>query len=162
MEGGVKVMMISVGAPKTRGIAAAIREYESRIPHYFKFEALQVRPSRLRAGADPAAVAEKESEALRARVPEGLQTIAVDERGITWSSEELAAYLGDLAVLGQSGAAFLIGGPAGLSERLRISADRVLSLSSFTLPHELARLVLAEQIYRAGTIHRGEPYHRGG
>ncbi len=114
------------------------------------------------AGGETSAIAAQESETLHRRVPEGLEVVAVDERGIAWGSEEFAAYLGDMAVLGKAGVAFLIGGPAGLSQELRVAADRVLSLSSFTLPHELARLVLTEQIYRAGTIQRGEPYHRGG
>jgi 23S rRNA (pseudouridine1915-N3)-methyltransferase len=88
--------------------------------------------------------------------------VAVDERGAAWSSEQLAAYLDSLGVQGKSGVAFLIGGPFGLSDDLRQASHRLLSLSAFTLPHELARLVLAEQIYRAGTIVRGEPYHKGG
>ncbi len=155
-------MLISVGAPKSPGLAAAIAEYESRIRRYFKFETAEVRPVALKAGSSTANVARKESEALLARVPAGLEVVAADERGEAWSSEQLAAYLERLGVEGREGAAFLIGGPAGLSEELRRRAHRVLALSSFTLPHELARLVLSEQIYRAGTIQRGEPYHRGG
>lgn len=157
----MKVLVISVGTAKSRGLATAIREYESRIANYFKFESLQVKAKRIAASATRSAIATEESESLHARVPDGLEVVAVDERGIAWSSEEFAAYLGDMAVLGKPGVAFLVGGPAGLSQDLRVGADRVLSLSSFTLPHELARLVLAEQIYRAGTIQRGEPYHRG-
>ncbi len=155
-------MVISVGAPRARGIAAAIAEYESRIPHYFKFETVEVRPQRLGGNVDRDTVVEKESGALLERVPDGLQVIVLDERGKSWSSEELARYLEDLAVHGQAGAALLIGGPLGTSQSLRERADHVLSLSSFTLPHEMARLLVAEQLYRAGTILRGEPYHRAG
>ncbi len=155
-------MLIAVGTPKSPTLAAAIAEYESRIRHYFKFEATEVRPVALRRGGDEDDVARKESEALLARVPGELAVVAVDERGEAWSSVRLAAYLEKLGVEGRDGAAFLVGGPAGLSEELRRRADRVVALSRLTLPHELARLVLAEQIYRAGTILRGEPYHRGG
>lgn len=154
--------MVSVGSPRSRGIAEAIADYESRIHHYFKFESVEVRAQRIGANVDRAAVVEKESEALLARVPDRMQRVALDERGSSWSSEDLARYLDDLALHGKAGAAFLIGGPLGISEALRERADHVLSLSDFTLPHELARLLMAEQLYRAGTILRGEPYHKAG
>jgi len=157
----VRIVVIAVGAAKLPGLAAAIRDYEARIGHYFKFAAIEIRPQRPGSGGDRSLI-ERESERLLAKVPAGLEIVAVDERGESWSSERLAAYLEEQAVLGKPGVAFLIGGALGLSESLRRQADRVLSLSGFTLPHELARLVLAEQIYRAGTIQRGEPYHKGG
>ncbi len=158
----MKVVVISVGAPKMEGLASGIADYESRVAHYFRFEALEVRQQRIPPSADERAIAEVESQALLARVPSGLETVALDERGNTWASEEMAEYLNQLALHGRPGVAFLIGGPLGLSDALRDSANKVLSLSSLTLPHELARLVLAEQIYRAGTILRGEPYHKSG
>lgn len=158
----MKLMIVCVGTAKMPGLAEAIREYESRISRYFKFESVEVRQQRIGPGADANAIVEKESRALRNKVQPGLELIAVDERGETWSSEQLAAYLGELALRAAAGAAFLVGGPLGLSDELRRGARRVLSLSSLTLPHELARLMLAEQIYRAGTILRGEPYHKSG
>lgn len=154
--------MLSVGSPKGRGLGPATRDYESRAARYFKFETIEIRGQKIGAGRTEADVIERESAELLARVPSDLEVVALDERGVSWTSEALAAYLSDLAVLGKPGAAFVVGGPLGLSSDLRQRADQVLSLSSFTLPHELARLVLAEQIYRAGTIQRGEPYHRGG
>ncbi|KPK82125.1 MAG: hypothetical protein AMS25_03545 [Gemmatimonas sp. SM23_52] len=158
----MRILVIAVGTPKLPGLAAAIRDYESRIEHYFKFEAIEIRPQRPGAAGDRRSLIERESEGLLAKVPAGLEIVALDEQGQSWSSERLSAYLEEQAVLGKPGVAFLIGGALGLSESLRQQADRVLSLSEFTLPHELARLVLAEQIYRAGTIQRGEPYHKGG
>ncbi len=161
-RGSVRIFVLAVGKPKTLQLASAIAEYEARIAHYFKFAAREVRPLRLPPGGDMDTVATQESEALLAHVPPGLEVVAVDERGEAWSSKALADYLRDMAVLSRPGVAFLLGGPAGLSPELRRSASKVLSLSSYTLPHELARLVLVEQIYRAGTILRGEPYHKGG
>ena len=158
----MKIVVLAVGAAKSPGLAAAIREYETRVGRYFKFEVVEVRGQRITARRSEADVIESDSDELLARVPEGLDVVVVDERGDSWSSEALAAYLSDLAVLGKPGAAFLIGGAFGLSGELRRRADKVLSMSSFTLPHELARLVLTEQLYRAGTIQRGEPYHKGG
>lgn len=157
----MRIVVLAVGSPKLPGVAAAIRDYESRISHYFKFEAIETRPRRITPGVDARSVVDQESESLLAKVPDGLEIVAVDKRGVSCSSEQLAAYFEEQAVIGKPGVAFLIGGPLGLSESLRQGADRVLALSAFTLPHELARLVLAEQIYRAGTIQRGEPYHKG-
>jgi 23S rRNA (pseudouridine1915-N3)-methyltransferase len=158
----MKLMIVSVGTPKMPGLAEAIREYESRIAHYFKFESLEVRQQRIGPGSDTSAIIASESRALLDKVPSDLELVAIDERGASWSSEQLAAYLGELALRAGAGVAFLVGGPLGLSDELRGAARRVLSLSPFTLPHEMARLLIAEQIYRAGTILRGEPYHRGG
>lgn len=155
----MKLLIAVVGAPRQPGLADAIAAYEERIRHYFKLEVREVPASK--GGSDAAASVREESKRLLGSVPEGLEIVALDERGKSWSSEELASYLDELAVLARPGAAFLIGGPDGHSPELRDRADRTLSLSRFTLPHELARLVLTEQIYRAGTILRGEPYHRG-
>ncbi len=158
----MKLVLLAVGSPKLPGLAESIEDYESRISHYFNFRSIEVRPQRITAAADLEAIADRESRDLLAQVPPGLEVIAVDQRGERWSSEELAGYLDDLALHGKPGVAFLVGGTCGLNDRARRQADRVLALSGFTLPHELARLVLAEQLYRAGTIQRGEPYHRGG
>jgi len=158
----VKVFVISVGSPKMKGLAAAIADYEARIARYFKFEALEVRQQRIPPAADEKAIADVECQALLGTVPSGIQTVALDQRGVSWSSKELAEHLNQLALHGRPGVAFLVGGPLGLNDDFRNSVNKVLSLSSLTLPHELARLVLVEQIYRAGTILRGEPYHKSG
>jgi 23S rRNA (pseudouridine1915-N3)-methyltransferase len=155
-------MLISVGTPKMPGLTEAIRAYEARIAHYFKFETLEVRQERITPSSDEASIVQSESQALLDKVPPGVEVVAVDRRGVSWSSEQLAEYLRDLSVHGRPGTAFLIGGPLGLSDSIRRAARHTLSLSSLTLPHEMARLVLAEQIYRAGTILRGEPYHKSG
>lgn len=158
----MKILVLAVGMSRKDAIARSIAEYESRIGHYFDYEAIELRPEKAKGGSGARARAiREESRRLLAAVPEGYETVAVDERGEAWASEDFARYLGELAVLGRTGAAFLIGGAYGHSDELRSSADRSLSLSALTLPHELARLVLVEQIYRAGTILRGEPYHKG-
>lgn len=77
------------------------------------------------------------------------------------TSRELAVALGDMATYGHAGAVFVVGGAFGLDEAFVGRRKRAVSLSSMTLPHDLARLLLAEQLYRAGTILRGEPYHKG-
>jgi 23S rRNA (pseudouridine1915-N3)-methyltransferase len=155
----VKVQLVAVG--KVRGpLAASIQEYEARVRHYFPFQASEVREEPARRQTPAAQVMREEGKRLLARVAPGLEIVALHRGGAAWTSERLSRYLAQLAVQAQPGAAFLIGGAYGLSDEVLGSAQRLLSLSAFTLPHELARLVLAEQLYRAGTIARGEPYHK--
>lgn len=151
-------MLLAVGRPRGE-LAGPIAEYERRAGRYFPFEAVEVKEHRTR-GGDALKAMEEEGKRLLARVPTGVELVALHRRGRTWSSDELARYLSELGLRASPGAAFLIGGAFGLSQDVLSRADHLLSLSSFTLPHELARLVMAEQIYRAGTIARGEPYHK--
>lgn len=155
----MKVLVVCVG--KAKGpLAAAIGEYEDRLRHYYSFETREVREESARRGLDLARVKDEEGKRLIAAVPTGARIVALDPGGATWSSERLSRYLGELALGAASGVAFLIGGAYGLSDAVLQAAHVRLSLSAFTLPHELARLVLTEQLYRAGTIARGEPYHK--
>lgn len=156
----MRVVVVAVGAPRTRWVKSGLADLEKRVRRYFRFETLEVRSASLPdARADEAR--EREARALLDRVPGGLQLIALTREGEPWSSRDMARRLGDLATYGERGATFAIGGAHGLGARLLSRADLRLSLSSMTLPHELARLVLTEQLYRAGTILRGEPYHKG-
>jgi len=102
-----------------------------------------------------------EADALLAKVPAGFRQICLDPAGKRLSSEDFARTLGSLRDDGSGGLAFLIGGPDGLGQAVMDKADFPLSLGPMTLPHGLARIVLAEQLYRAMTILAGHPYHRG-
>ncbi|HET8656776.1 MAG TPA: 23S rRNA (pseudouridine(1915)-N(3))-methyltransferase RlmH [Longimicrobiaceae bacterium] len=156
----MKVTVAAVG--RVRGaLAAPIAEYEGRIRHYFGFEAVEVREEPATRGRSSAQVMAEEGSRLLARVPAGAEIVALDRGGKSYTSEQLAEYLGELSLRAAPGAAFVIGGAFGLSDEVLGAATRSMSLSALTLPHELARLVLTEQIYRAGTILRGEPYHKG-
>ena len=104
--------------------------------------------------------ARKTAEALLAKVPAAHALVCLDPRGKMLSSEDLAGALAKFRDGGATGLAFLIGGADGLGQTAREKADLVLSLGPMTLPHGLARIVLAEQIYRAMTILAGHPYHR--
>ncbi|HEX2166414.1 MAG TPA: 23S rRNA (pseudouridine(1915)-N(3))-methyltransferase RlmH, partial [Longimicrobiales bacterium] len=112
-------------------------------------------------GLDEDAIRNAEGERLLRRVPKGAEVIALTARGDAWSSRRLARYIERSAVEALPGIAFLIGGALGLSDNVLKEADRRMRLSTFTLPHDLARLMLLEQLYRTGTIARGEPYHKG-
>lgn len=93
------------------------------------------------------------------RAPKGARIVALDERGREFTSAQFAAQLGRWAA-GQAPVAFVVGGPDGLDEQTRKDAVLLLRLSPLTLPHALAQVLLAEQLYRAATLLTGHPYHR--
>lgn len=156
----MKLTLLSIGRAKGP-VADAVADYEARIRRYFSFDSAELKEETYRKPGDATRVRDEEGKRLLAKVPAGAEVVALHETGRQWSSERLAAYLQELAVRASPGAAFVVGGAYGLSDEILRRADHQLSLSAFTLPHELARLVLAEQLYRAGTIGRGEPYHKG-
>ena len=112
------------------------------------------------ARGDDAAARRAEADLLRRRLRDRDLVVALDERGEAPTSEGLAARLREAERSGGRDLAFLVGGPGGLDPSLLADASWKLSLSRLTLPHQLARLVLVEQLYRALTILRGEPYHK--
>jgi 23S rRNA (pseudouridine1915-N3)-methyltransferase len=132
-------------------------EASGRKLHLSPVDVIEVAESR---GATAAARINAEAEALRAKIPPAHRLLALDRQGEALSSEAFAALLANLRDRGAEGVAFIIGGPDGLSRELSAKAAKVISLGSMTLPHGLARIVLAEQIYRAATILAGHPYHR--
>lgn len=157
----MKVLLVAIG--RARGLFAdPIAEYEKRLRRYFSFEAVELREQPSHQASGPQEVMEEEGKRILARVPPAYQMVALHRGGESWSSEELARHLAEAGVRAVPGVAFVIGGAFGLSPDVLRRATRQLSLSAFTLPHEMARLVLTEQLYRAGTISRGEPYHKGG
>lgn len=155
----MKLWVIAVGRPGKR-LLDAIADYERRASRYWNLEVIEIREERAAKSVPVERVRELESSRLLERVPAGVEIFALTRGGTMWNSNQLTEHLQQLAVKAAPGAAFLIGGAFGLSDTLLRRADRTLQLSSYTLPHELARLILAEQLYRAGTIARGEPYHK--
>jgi 23S rRNA (pseudouridine1915-N3)-methyltransferase len=156
----VKVHVVVVG--KVKGaFADAVRDYEQRAARYWKLSVTEVAAGAPGSQAPADRVREAEGERILARLPDGLDVVALAREGEGMGSRELASWLADLGTRSAPGVCFVIGGAYGLDERVLRRAKRTLSLSDLTLPHEMARLVLAEQLYRAGTIVRGEPYHKG-
>ncbi len=156
----MKVLVVAVG--KVKGpLAPVVAEYERRAARYWKLAIEEVDAGARRGSQDSGAVMSAEAGRLLARVPDELELIALTRGGKQMGSEELSGYLQELGVRSSAGVAFVIGGAHGLAQDVLTRARRRLSLSAMTLPHEVARLVLAEQLYRAGTIARGEPYHKG-
>lgn len=152
----MRMRILCVGRPG-RLLARPIAEYEGRAGRYFDLEVVELKAGR----GSPDQAREDESGALVARLPERCRSFALTRGGDVLGSRELADELRDVATYGPGSVAWLIGGAFGLSPAALAAVDRRVSLSGFTLPHEFARLVLAEQIYRAGTLLRGEPYHKG-
>jgi 23S rRNA (pseudouridine1915-N3)-methyltransferase len=158
----MKLTVLVVG--KIRGpLDTAVQEFEARAARYWKLEVVEVDAGIPRGGThDAREVRRAEGERLIQRTPEGSETWALTRQGTLVSSPELAELLGARMVQGTGDVTFLIGGAFGLDPQIVRGASKRLSLGPMTLPHGMARLVLAEQLYRAGTILRNEPYHKGG
>jgi len=154
----VRIVVALVGKPRDSALATAIRDYEGRATRYWPLEFREVREESGRS-LPPQQVRERESERLVAVVPGGAHVVSCELGGVAMSSEAFAQWLQKRREEARD-IAFLIGGAHGLGEPAQRMTSTRLSLAPWTLPHEIARLVLAEQLYRAGTIVRGEPYHK--
>lgn len=156
----MRVRIVAVG--RVRGVlATAVSEYEERAGRYWKMEVEEVDAGAPGRNPEPARVRVEEGKRILERIPDGFQLFALTRKGKGVDSRALARDLQEAAVRSVPGVAFVIGGAYGLDPSVLERARRRISLSAMTLPHEMARLVLAEQIYRAGTILRNEPYHKG-
>jgi 23S rRNA (pseudouridine1915-N3)-methyltransferase len=155
----VKFRVVAVGKPRAQSLAAAIQDYEARAARYWPLEIREVREEPAR-NATPELVREREGVRLLAAAGANALIVACEADGDARTSAELAAWMHAERERALRDVAFVIGGAYGLSPAVREAAAQRLSFSSFTFPHELARLLLAEQLYRAGTIVRGEPYHK--
>lgn len=145
----MKIAVIAVGKVKERGVRDAIDDYFSRIRRYSDLKETELKDG------DEGEVSARFQKSLSERA----KIVALEVDGQPWSSERLARFVGECERDGAvQTVAFLIGGSYGLPKDVSKSAHVRLSLSAMTLPHRLARLVLAEQLYRAFTILRGEPY----
>jgi 23S rRNA (pseudouridine1915-N3)-methyltransferase len=157
----MKLKIVVVGRPGAL-LAEAIAEFEERAARYWTLEVVEVKAEKASKGKVEKDVQDAEGERLLAKVPADSQIVALTRQGgDAWSSARLARLLEERALHGGADLTFLIGGAFGLSEEVLRIAERRMRLSAFTLTHDIARLVLAEQLYRAGTIVRNEPYHKG-
>lgn len=154
----MRIHVLAVGARLPAWARTAYDEYARRLPRQHAIVLAEIAtPRRTRGGAADAVA--RESARLLAAVPRGAEVVALDERGESWSSADLARRMDGWRRRGRD-VALLIGGPDGLSDECLQRAAAQWSLSALTLPHALVRVVLAEQIYRAWSILEGHPYHR--
>lgn len=149
----MRLLLCVVGAPRAP-LADAIAEYERRAARYWPLVVREVKEGR----GEVAVVRRQEGERLR-EAAGAARLMAMSERGDLLDSAAFAARVGGWQEAARD-VALLLGGAHGLDPTLEAAAERRLGLAPFTMPHELARLVLVEQLYRAGTIRRGEPYHK--
>jgi len=140
----MRYRVVAVGRVKDAALRAACDEYLARLRHYAKVEELEV----------------KDEARVLGAIPDGSRLVALSRRGEGWSSSALAEQTARWELEARD-VTFAIGGADTLPADVLGRAERVWSLSPLTLPHELARVIVYEQLYRAHTIRRGEPYHRG-
>ena len=153
----MRIIVAVVGKPKNEAIGAAIRDYEDRAKRYWPVHVVEVKDEPVRSTNTDLA-RQREGERLSAAVG-GAQVVACEVGGKRMDSPQFAEWVQKRREAAAD-IAFVIGGAYGLAPEIAERATFALSFSPWTLPHELARLVLAEQLYRAGTILRGEPYHK--
>ena len=151
--------VIAVGRVRRPSLRAACDEYAARISRYTRLEIREV-PERSGAARRPEDVRRAEAQALRDAIPEGTRVVLVTREGKALDSQAWAARLEEWRQAGRD-VALVLGGAYGVDAKALGPCESKVSLAPFTLPHELARVVLLEQLYRAGTILRGEPYHKG-
>jgi 23S rRNA (pseudouridine1915-N3)-methyltransferase len=154
----MRLVVAVVGKARNPALGEAIRDYEKRAARYWPLDVHEVREERA-SGISIDKVREREGKRLAEKVPERAQTVACAIGGRALDSSQFADFLQNAREQDRD-LAFLIGGAFGLPTELAERSSVKLSLAPWTLPHEIARLVLVEQIYRAGTIVRGEPYHK--
>jgi 23S rRNA (pseudouridine1915-N3)-methyltransferase len=151
-----RITVITVGTIKTSWLQSGCSEYSQRLQRVVDLNIIEISPSKQK---DPAKQQEEESQALLHRLQkiDGKVWI-LDETGDEMLSEQFAKEFGALADIGHS-IVFILGGAYGLSDAIKKKADQLFALSQMTFPHELCRLVLLEQLYRASEIRRGSGYH---
>ena len=156
----MKITVVAVGKLKERFWTDACAEYTKRLSALANVKMVEI-PDRdpAKFGGEDAGRA-LEGKGILAAIPERSHVILLDIGGKERSSEEIAGQLDNLMTRGASNITFVIGGSCGVSEDVRARADERLSFGRITLPHNLARVVLLEQVYRAFKIMRGEPYHK--
>lgn len=159
----MKITIVAVGKVKEKFYRDAIAEFEKRLSKYCKLEIVEVADEKTPDNASAAQelqIKVKEGDRILSTIKDDMHVIALAIEGKQLSSTELADKIDKLGISGRSSIAFVIGGSLGLDERVLKRADFKLSFSPMTFPHQLMRVILLEQIYRAYRIIAGEPYHK--
>ena len=156
----MKIQIVAVGKLKERFWVQACEEYVKRLRAYVKLSFIEVADRDPARFAHEAQACEKEGEDICACLTKSSYTIVLDIHGTQYSSEAFAAHLDELKLSGVGDVSFVIGGSCGVSEQVKALSNERISFGKITLPHNLARVVLLEQIYRACKISRNEPYHK--
>jgi len=159
----MKITILAAGKIKEAFFTDAVKEYSKRLSRYCKLEIIEVMDERTAENAsrhEEDLVRKKEGERLKKYIKEGAYVISLAIEGRQYSSVEFARKINELGLHGKSHIIFIIGGSIGLAPEILKSSDELLSFSEMTFPHQLMRVVLLEQVYRAYRIIQGEPYHK--
>ena len=155
----MKLWVVAVGVRMPRWVNEAFDEYAKRMPRDLRIELVEVRPEPRSEGKPTAKLLEAEAHRIARALPHDVSLVALDERGRELNTADFARWLDAQRSDGRD-TAFIIGGADGLAPAAKSGAQLQLSLSAMTLPHGLARVLLAEQLYRASSILHNHPYHR--
>jgi 23S rRNA (pseudouridine1915-N3)-methyltransferase len=155
----VKLIVVAVGHRMPAWIDAGFTEYSRRMPREARVELIELKPDKREGGRGSAQILAAERVRIDAAIPRSARRVVLDERGELLTTAQLADWLKQWMEDG-SDAAFVIGSADGLDPELKRGAHHLLSLSRMTLPHGLARVILAEQLYRAVSLLHNHPYHR--
>lgn len=159
----MNISVVSVGKVKEKYLRDGIEEYRKRLTRYCNIELIEVPDEKAPETLSPKEeeqVKEKEGQAILKHIKESAYVVALAINGKQLSSEELADFISQRAMNGDTNLVFVIGGSLGLSKEVLNRADYKLSFSRMTFPHQLMRMILLEQVYRGYRIIKGEPYHR--
>jgi 23S rRNA (pseudouridine1915-N3)-methyltransferase len=156
----MKISLIWPASSSEKDFVEALDRYLKRIRHFYPIEVVEVPTERGRQTQSDAATMRSQSSRLLAAIPPRGTVVVLDERGQMLDSLKFARWLERLTIDSPHGIHFVIGGDVGFDDSVRTRADKLLSLSAMTLPHQIARVVLLEQIYRACTLIRNIRYHK--
>jgi 23S rRNA (pseudouridine1915-N3)-methyltransferase len=155
----MKLFIVTVGHKMPDWITTGFNEYAKRMPREAKIELLEIKPEPRTTGKTTLQIMEAEAQRILNALPANCRKIALDERGATPTTKQLAAQLKDWMGEGRD-VAFIIGGADGLHDSVKQASGQLMALSAFTLPHAFVRVLLAEQLYRAHSLMHNHPYHR--
>ena len=155
----MRLLILAVGNKMPEWVETSFAEYAKRMPHEASIELVEIKPEKRGGGKNVDQLMAAEGARILSAIPPRCRTVALDERGRQWTTVKLADSISGWMKNGGD-TAFIIGGADGLDPSIKNSADEVLALSALTLPHALARVLLAEQLYRALSLIKRHPYHR--
>lgn len=159
----MKIKLVTVGKLKEKYLKDGIAEYAKRLKHFTKFELIELLDEKTPDKAshlENQQILKKEGNRILSKITDKEFVIALAIEGQQFPSEEFSKILSDITIRGISNITFVIGGSLGLSNTVKKRANLLMSFGKLTLPHQLMRLVLVEQIYRAFMIQQGSPYHK--
>lgn len=155
----MKLLILAVGNKMPSWISEGFNEYAKRMPRETRIELVEIKPEPRNSGKSAPQIMELEAQRILTALPPSALCIALDERGATPTTKQLAQQMQGWMQQGRD-VAFIIGGADGLHETVKHQAQHLLALSAFTLPHGMVRVLLAEQLYRAYSLMHNHPYHR--